>query len=102
MEGGAGGCGGGLAGGLEVGGGGVGPVVGVGPGERHVANAETVVVPEEGDRVFNGVAAFDAHEDGEFSSAVGFDDLVGGGAELELVGGFTDLLERAVDEFQGA
>ena len=44
----------------------------------------------------------DAHEDGEFSSAVGFDDLVGGGAELELVGGFTDLLERAVDEFQGA
>jgi len=48
------------------------------------------------------VAAFDAHEDGEFSSAVGFDDLVGGGAELELVGSFADLFEGAVDEFEGA
>ncbi len=46
--------------------GGVGPVVGVGPGEGHVADAETMVDAEKSERVFDGVAAFDAEEDGEF------------------------------------
>ena len=49
--------------------GGVGPVVGVGPGEGHVTDAEAVVVAEKTERVFDGVAAFDAHEDAEFSGA---------------------------------
>ena len=43
--------------------GGVGPVVGVGPGEGHVACAEAVIVPEASERVLDGVAAFDADED---------------------------------------
>ncbi len=82
--------------------GGVGPVVGVGPGEGHVADAEAVVVAEEGEGVLDGVAAFDAHEDGEFSLAVGCDDLIGGGAELEFVRCAADLLEGGVDEGEGA
>ena len=51
--------------------GGVGPVVGVGPGEGHVTDAEAVVVAEEAEGVFDGVAAFDAHEDGEFPGFAG-------------------------------
>ena len=82
--------------------GGVGPVVGVGPGEGHVADAEAVVVAEECEGVLDGVAAFDAHEDGELALAVGGKDVVGGDAELELVGMVADLFEGAVDEFKGA
>ena len=82
--------------------GGVGPVVGVGPGEGHVTDAEAVVVAEEAEGVLDGVAAFDAHEDGEFSLLVRCDDLIGGGAELEFVGCAADLLEGGVDEFEGA
>ena len=48
------------------------------------------------------MAAFDAHEDGEFAGFVGGDDVVGGGAEGELVRSFANLLESAIDEFEGA
>ena len=41
--------------------GGFGPVVGVGPGERHIADAQRVVATQEVERVLDGVAAFDAH-----------------------------------------
>ena len=82
--------------------GGVGPVVGVGPGEGHVADAETVVVAQEAEVVLDGVAALDAHQDGELSALVCGEDLVGGEAELQLVGGFADLLKCAVDEREGA
>ena len=43
----------------------VGQVVGVGPGEGHVTDAEAVEVAEAVERIFNGVAAFDAEEEGE-------------------------------------
>ena len=46
------------------------------------------------------MAAFNAHEDGEFALLVGGDDLVGGRAELKFVRGFAHLLERAVDQFE--
>lgn len=51
--------------------GGVRPAVGVGPGEGHVACAEAMVFAEQVERVFDGVAAFDAEQDGEFTLAAG-------------------------------
>ncbi len=82
--------------------GGFGPVVGVGPGEGHVADAEGVVDAEEGEGVLDGVAAFDAHEDGELSGGVGGEDVGWGEAEGEVVGMAADLFEDGVDEGEGA
>jgi hypothetical protein len=80
----------------------VGPVVGVGPGEGHVADAERVVLAQQGERVLDGVAALDAHERGELVLAMGLLDAFGRGDELDLVGMFGDLLLDGVDQLQGA
>ena len=80
----------------------VGPFVGVGPGEGHVADAEAVVEAQEAEVGFYGVAAFDADERGEDAVNVGLDDVFGGKAEAHGVGVFADLLVDAVDELQGA
>ena len=82
--------------------GGVGPVVGVGPGEGHVADAEAVVVAQEAERIFDGVAAFDAHERGELVFAMGALDVFGGIRHHHLVGMFGGLLQDGVDEVEGA
>ena len=58
-----------------------GPAIGVGPGEGHVADAEFVVGAQEAERVFDGVAAFDAHEHGAFVLATSGFDVGGGGRE---------------------
>ncbi len=81
----------------------VGPVVGVEVGEGHVADAEGVVVAEEAEGVFDGVAAFDAHEGGDLVFVVGADDVVGGGGEDEVVGvRGDDVGADGVDHLQGA
>ncbi len=81
----------------------VGPVVGVEVGEGHVADAEGVVVAEEAEGVFDGVAAFDAHEGGDLVLVVGADDVVGGGGEDEVVGmSGDDVGVDGVDHLQGA
>jgi len=82
--------------------GGVGPVVGVGPGEGHVADPELVVEAEECKRILDGVAAFDAEENGEFILSAGGENFGGGGAEGELCGVLADLFEDSVEEFEGA
>ena len=70
----------------------VGPVVGVGPGEGHVANAECIVLAQEANRVLDGVATFDSHEGGELMVAVGFFNALGRGNELDLIRVAGDLL----------
>jgi len=57
--------------------GGFSPVVGVGPGEGHVADTEGVVEAEESEGVLDGVAALDAEEDGEFVGGAGGEDFFG-------------------------
>ena len=61
-----------------------------------------VIEAEEGERVFDGVAAFDAEEDGEFILSAGGEDFCGGGAEGEVCGVLADLLEDSVEEFERA
>ena len=82
--------------------GGVGPVVGVGPGEGHVADAEAVVEAEEAEGVLDGVAAFDADEDGEAVPAAWAARMSSGVRQRrEVVGVAADLLEDGVDELRG-
>ena len=82
---------------------GVGPVVGVEVGQGHVADAEIVVVAEKAKGVFDGVAAFDAHEGGDFVLVVGPNDVVGGGGEDEVVGmRGDDIGADGVDHLEGA
>ena len=80
----------------------VGPVSGVGPGERHVANTESVVLAEKGEGVLDGVAAFNSHERGELVVAMSFFDARRCGDELNLIGVSGDLLLDRVDQLEGA
>ena len=80
----------------------VGPLVGVGPGEGHVADAEAVVKAEEAEIGFDGVAALDADECGENAVGVGLHNVFGGKAEAHVARVFADLLVDAVDELQGS
>ena len=73
-----------------------GPVVGVRPGEGHGADAEAVVSAEEWEGVLDGVAAFDGEKGGEPSCGLGGEDIVGGEAELHLVGVAAELLVDGV------
>ena len=45
---------------------GVGPFIGVGPTQSHVAHAQAVVVTQQVHVIFDGVSAFDSHERGQF------------------------------------
>ena len=78
----------------------VGPAVGVGPCECHVSHAEGVVLPQQPQRIFNGVAALDAHEYGQFVFAVGARNSVGGGDEFHIAGVLRDLLFDGVDQIE--
>ena len=90
----------GIAGIVQIAGG-VGPVVGVGPGQRHVADAEGVVVAQQGKRVLNGVAALDAHKNGELAGGPRAKDIGRRGAQSEAVGVLANLLQDAFDECAG-
>ena len=78
----------------------VGPAVGVGPGERHVAHAEGVVLAQQRDGIFDGVAALDPHQRGKLVFAVGLLDAFGSGDEHHLVGVFGRLLLDGVNQLQ--
>ncbi len=80
----------------------VGPVVGVGPGEGHVADAERVILAQEGERIFDGVATFDPHECCKFVISMGLLDAFGRGDKLDLVVVFGGLLFDGVNKFQSA
>ena len=75
-------------------------LVGVRPGQRHVADAEGVVLAQQGERVFDGVAAFDSHERGDLVFAVGEFDALGRGDEHHLVLVLGHLLLDGVNQDQ--
>ena len=80
--------------------GGVGPFVGVRPGERHVAHAEPVVIAQQVHVVLDRVAAFDAHERGEFVLAMGALDVGHGEGHHHAVGMMRRLLVDGIDEIE--
>ncbi len=80
----------------------VGPISGVGPCERHVAHAERVILAQECKRIFNGVAAFNAHERGELVFAVRLLNAFRGGDKHHLIRMPGYLLLDRVDQFQRA
>ena len=55
---------------------GVRPVVGVEVGQRHVADAEPVVVAERTERILDGVPSLDAEERGDAALAVRALDVI--------------------------
>ena len=61
-----------------------------------------MVKAEQGERVLDGVTAFDTEEDREFIQGAGDEDFVRRGAEGEVAGVAVDLLEDAVEEGEGA
>ncbi len=80
--------------------GGVRPLVGIRPGKRHVAHAETVVIAQQVHVVLNGVAAFDAHQSGEFVLFVGALDIGHGKRHHHAIGMPRRLLVDGVDQIE--
>jgi hypothetical protein len=66
------------------------------------AHAEGVVLAQEGDGIFDGMAALDAHERGELVSPVSVLDAGRGGDEHDLFGVPGHLLLDGVNQFEGA
>ncbi len=81
---------------------GIGPAVGIGPSERHIADAEAVVVAQEGKRVLDGVPAFNAHERRELALVVGRFHVRRGIGHAHLVRMLGGLLVDGVDQFKRA
>ncbi len=67
-------------------GGGIGPVVVLGMGERHVARAGPVQLAQHRQRVADRVSALDADERGDASGAVDAHHVASAGGQLEGVG----------------
>ena len=78
-------------------GGGVGPLVIFEMSEGHVTDAESGVDADHADVVADHVAAFDAHEDGDFFLGVGAANVVGGGGEEQVLGMIADGHADGVD-----
>ena len=53
--------------------------------ERHIAHAEGVEFIEVGQRIVDHVAAFDTHQDGDFTVSLGGANFSGRGAQDEIV-----------------
>ena len=92
-----------LDGGVFLIAGGVGPTVGVGMGQGHVPDAEIVVVAQQAQTVFNGMAAFHAEQCGDLAAAMCGLDVVRGERENERVRMTADdVVLHRVDHLQGA
>ncbi len=72
------------------------------PGEGHVADAEAMVGAEQGEGIGDGMAAFQAQEDGEAAFGAGGQDVFGCEAEAELARVSVDLGMDGFEEFEGA
>src|SRR6478609_8303434 len=57
--------------------GGISPLICVGPRKSHVADAQAVKVAQQARVIFNGMAAFNAHQRGEFMLVMRSDNIVG-------------------------
>ena len=81
----------------------VGPVVGIEVGERHIADAERIVVAQQAQRVFNRVAAFDPHQRRDLVLLVRALDLVRGRRKDKVIRmRRDDVGPRRVDHLQRA
>ena len=80
--------------------GGIGPFVGVRPGERHVAHAQAVVVAQQVDIVLDRVPALDPHQRGEFVLLVGALDVGCGESHHHAVGMPRGLLVDGIDQIE--
>ena len=83
-------------------GGAVAPVVVDGVRQRHVAHAEFGVGAQDAQVVFDGMAAFEAHQQRDLSLAVGAADVAGGAGQQQVVGVALHLLIDGGDDLQGA
>ena len=79
----------------------VAPVVRVDVRQRHVARAVRVEVAQGVERVFDGVAAFDADEDRDLAVVLRGADAGRVGAERQLPGAAADFLLDDVEETVG-
>ncbi len=71
--------------------------------ERHVADAERVVVAQQAQAVLDGVPALDAHQRGDLALLVNALDVVGRGGEHEIVGvARDDVVPHGVDHVERA
>ena len=78
-------------------GGAVGPVVVLEVGQRHVARAELVELPQRGEAAADLVPALDADQRGDLAALVDAHDVVGGAGEREVVGiGLTSRLTMSI------
>ena len=78
----------------------VGPVVGVGVRQRHVAHAQSVELPQGAERVLDGVAALDPHQHGDAAVALGLPDLSHGRRGHQAIGMRPHDTLHQVDEIQ--
>ncbi len=81
---------------------GVANVVGVRPGERHVAHAQAVIIAQDADVAFDGVPAFHAQQRGELMLAMRGQDVLGAEGHHHLVGMAARLLVDRVDHVERA
>ena len=81
--------------------GGIRPVVGVGVRQRHVADAQGVIVAQQAQAVLDRVAALNAHQRRDLAAAVRLLDILDAGGEHEIVGIFVDdVVLHRVDHLQ--
>src|SRR5262245_26185711 len=78
-------------------GGGVSPFVIVEMRKRHVADAEVAEDTHDSNVVADHVAAFDAHERGNFALFAGTADFSGSAAEYQVLGITADVFVDGVD-----
>jgi hypothetical protein len=78
----------------------IGEFVSVRPGDRHVADAETVEVAEHPHVIFDGVAAFDTQERRELVLAVGALDVGSAEGHHHTVGMTGGLFVNRIDEVE--
>src|SRR5262245_52075996 len=71
--------------------------------QRHIADAELIVVPKEAKAVFNGVSTLDAEQGGDFALTVGGLDFGGGRGEGERFGmPSDDVVTNCIDHVERA
>ena len=80
------------------------PLVGIRPGQGHVAHAQAVEIAQHADVVFDGVSAFHAQQRGELLLRAGAraHDVLGAVGHHHLVGMIGGLLVDRIDQIQRA
>jgi hypothetical protein len=80
--------------------GGVGPLVGIRPAQRHVAHTETIEIAQQVNVILDGMPALDAHQGSELFLLVGALDLLDGIGHHHAIGMTRRLLVDRIDQVQ--